>query len=78
MAARNRPRLPKEDLDAHEEKDLWTKIVNGLRDLANMAKRVQEIEMLLTQEQEKLESGSSRVASASQPLVISSRFSLRS
>lgn len=76
MAARNRPRaLPKEDADAHEERDLWTKIVKGLRELATMAKRVQEIEMELSQEQERLESGSFCVVPVLWPLVVSSRFS---
>lgn len=63
MAARNRPRaLLKEDVDAHEEKDLWTKICNGIKELATMSKRIQEIESELAHEQERLGDGSSRVA----------------
>lgn len=63
MAARNRPRaLLKEDVDAHEEKDLWTKICNGIKELATMSKRIQEIESELAHEQERLGDGSSRIA----------------
>lgn len=62
MAARNRPRaLLKEDVDAHEEKDLWTKICNGIKELATMSKRIQEIESELAHEQERLGDGSSRI-----------------
>lgn len=74
MAARNRPRaLPKEDVDAHEEKDLWTRICSGIKELAAMSKRTQEIESELAHEQERLGDGSSRVAPASLPLVIPTR-----
>lgn len=63
MAARNRPRaLPKEDVDAHEERDLWTKIVNELKELSRMSKRVNELLSEIAQEEERLaDSGSSRV-----------------
>jgi SAGA-associated factor 29 len=44
MAARNRPRaLPRDDADAHEERDLWSKIVNDLKDRTRQAKRISEI-----------------------------------
>jgi hypothetical protein len=45
MAARNRPRaLPRDDAaDAHEERDLWSKIVNVLNDRTRQAKRISEI-----------------------------------
>ena len=44
MAARNRPRaLPRDDADAHEERELWSKIVNDLKDRTRQSKRINEI-----------------------------------
>jgi SAGA-associated factor 29 len=44
MAARNRPRaLPKDEADAHEERDLWSRIVNDLKDQTRQSKRINEI-----------------------------------
>lgn len=63
-------------MDAHEEKDLWTKICNGIKELAAMSKRSQEIENELAQEQERLGDGSSRVAPRRCPLLYFSRFLL--
>lgn len=58
MAARNRPRaLPKEDGDAHEERDLWTKIVNELKELARMSKRVNELAAEILDEEQRLAVG---------------------
>ncbi|KAH0611126.1 uncharacterized protein H6S33_011553 [Morchella sextelata] len=58
MAARNRPRaLPKEDGDAHEERDLWTKIVNELKELARMSKRVNELAAEILDEEQRLADG---------------------
>ena len=44
MAARNRPRaVPKDESDAHEERDLWSRIVNDLKELTRQSKRIDEL-----------------------------------
>ena len=45
MAARNRPprALPKDEADAHEERDLWSRIVNDLKDQTRQSKRIGEL-----------------------------------
>ncbi|PWW74326.1 hypothetical protein C7212DRAFT_353451 [Tuber magnatum] len=54
MAARNRPRAPlKEEVDAHEERDLWTKIVRELQELRRMSERVQELIIDIQREEER-------------------------
>lgn len=54
MAARNRPRVPlKEEVDAHEERDLWTKIVKELQELRRMSGRVQELMNEIQREEER-------------------------
>ncbi|RPB03749.1 hypothetical protein L873DRAFT_1786747 [Choiromyces venosus 120613-1] len=54
MAARNRPRaLPKEEVDAHEERDLWIKIVRELQELRHMTERVQELMIEIQREEER-------------------------
>lgn len=53
MAARNRPRVPlKEEPDAHEERDLWAKIVKELQELRRMSERVQELMNEIQREEE--------------------------
>ena len=55
MAARNRPRAPpKDENDAHEERDLWSKIVDDLHDLACRSKRIQELNELVSNEKARL------------------------
>ncbi|CAZ84697.1 unnamed protein product [Tuber melanosporum] len=54
MAARNRPRAPlKEEADAHEERDLWTKIVRELQELQRMSERVQVLTTETQREEER-------------------------
>lgn len=44
MAARSRPRaLQSHEADAHEERDLWSKIVNDLKDRTRQSKRINEV-----------------------------------
>lgn len=44
MAARNRPRaVAKDDADAHEERDLWSRIVTDLKELTRQSKRIKEV-----------------------------------
>jgi len=55
MAARNRPRaLLKDEVDAHEERDLWVKIVRELQELHRMSRGVQELTAQITQEEERI------------------------
>lgn len=55
MAARNRPRaLAKEDVDAHEEKDLWTKIQTEIKSLASQASKVEALANKIQQEEGRL------------------------
>lgn len=56
MAARSRPRaLPKDETDAHEERDLWSKIVNNLKDLARKSKRIHELADEIAAEEARLQ-----------------------
>jgi hypothetical protein len=55
MAARNRPRAPpKDENDVHEERDLWSRIVNDLHDLARRSKQIQELNNLVSNEKARL------------------------
>ncbi|KAL7272426.1 hypothetical protein RUND412_004780 [Rhizina undulata] len=56
MAARNRPRaLVKDEQDAaHEERDLWSKIANGLKELGKLSRRAADIATEINLEEERL------------------------
>ena len=57
MAARNRPprTLPKEEADAHEERDLWSRIINDLKDQTRQSKRISELAEEIAIAESKLE-----------------------
>ncbi|KAI5820265.1 SGF29 tudor-like domain-containing protein [Pyronema omphalodes] len=65
MAARNRPRVfPKgDDSDAHEEKDLWTKLVTELHKQRRNSNRIKEIADEITTLEGKVESGKDDIPS---------------
>ena len=55
MAARNRPRAPlKDEGDAHEERDLWVKIIRELQELHRMSRGVQDLTAQIAQEEERI------------------------
>ncbi|KAI5793124.1 SGF29 tudor-like domain-containing protein [Geopyxis carbonaria] len=54
MAARNRPRVPKDENDAHEERELWSKIVTDLKDLTSRSKRAQQLASEIAAAEEKI------------------------
>lgn len=54
MAVRSRPRLPVKDDDAHEERDMWNRILNDMKKLKTIHARATEISKLIIDAEEKM------------------------